>query len=104
MPGRYGESTIARIFADHAILLRRHNCLGAMSGEASSECPPHHAIVRKSSSGGQYLAAGRRHPLRQVNRMQGRQIMTTQRRTMPGVVGYISILLIVASVFGPALI
>jgi len=30
--------------------------------------------------------------------------MITQRRTMPGVVGYISILLIVASVFGPALI
>jgi hypothetical protein len=30
--------------------------------------------------------------------------MTTQPRTMPGIVGYISILLIVASVFGPALI
>lgn len=29
--------------------------------------------------------------------------MTTQRRTIPGTVGYISILLIVASVFGPAL-
>jgi hypothetical protein len=30
--------------------------------------------------------------------------MTTQPRTMSGIVGYISILLIVASVFGPALI
>jgi hypothetical protein len=30
--------------------------------------------------------------------------MTMQHRTMPGMVGYISILLIVASVFGPALI
>ena len=30
--------------------------------------------------------------------------MTTQHRTMPGTIGYISILLIVASVFGPALL
>jgi len=30
--------------------------------------------------------------------------MTTQTRTMPGTIGYISILLIVASVFGPALL
>jgi hypothetical protein len=30
--------------------------------------------------------------------------MTTQRRTMPGFVGYVSILLIFASVIGPALL
>ena len=30
--------------------------------------------------------------------------MSTQSRTMPGTVGYISILLIVASVFAPALL
>ena len=30
--------------------------------------------------------------------------MTTQHRTMPGTIGYISILLIVAIVFGPALV
>jgi hypothetical protein len=30
--------------------------------------------------------------------------MTTQPRTMPGLVGYISILIIFASVFGPALV
>jgi len=36
MPGRYGESTIARILAIHAVLLRRHNCLGAMPGGASA--------------------------------------------------------------------
>ena len=30
--------------------------------------------------------------------------MTTQPRTMPGLVGYISILLIAASVVGPALL
>jgi hypothetical protein len=104
MPGRYGESTIARILAIHAILLRRHNCLGAMPGGGFSHCPPHHASVRKPSSGGQYLAAGRRHPLRRVNRMQVRHMTTTRSGTMPGMVGYIAILLIVACVFGPALI
>jgi hypothetical protein len=104
MPGRYGESTIARIFAVHAILLRRHNRLGAMPAGGSSDCAPHHASVRKSSCGGQYFAASWWHSLRQVNRMQGRHMMTKRPGTMSGMVGYISILLIVASVLGPALI
>jgi hypothetical protein len=38
-----------------------------------------------------------------VNQRRG-NTMTTQRRTMPGFVGYLSILLIFASVIGPALI
>jgi len=38
-----------------------------------------------------------------VHRKQG-YTMNTQPRTMPGIVGYISILLIVASFIGPALI
>lgn len=38
-----------------------------------------------------------------VNQHRG-HTMTTQHRTMPGFVGYLSILLIFASVIGPALI
>jgi hypothetical protein len=35
---------------------------------------------------------------------KGRKIMTMQPKSMPGFVGYLSILLIFASVIGPALV
>jgi hypothetical protein len=67
------------------------------------KCKPH-TKVRKSSAAGHFFAGGRRHPLRQVQRVQGSIFMTTETRTMPGFVGYVSIFVIFACVVGPALV
>ena len=42
--------------------------------------------------------------MRHVNVKQGSTMMNTQNRTMPGIVGYLSILVIFAGVIGPALL
>jgi hypothetical protein len=61
-------------------------------------------FLRKRSSECQEADARRGHPLPQVQRVQRRRIVTTQPKKMPGFVGYLSILLIFASVIGPALV
>jgi hypothetical protein len=103
-PGRYGESTIARFRPGKGFCCGAERAWNGRPGGVYRVNAVPQATVTKPSSGAQDRSAGRGHPLQHIEAKQGSTMTSTHNRTMPGIVGYLSILVIFVSVIGPALL